>query len=417
MEIKGNINAGYGNTLSTSTKSSVIGGSNNSIISGATYSVIGGGKNNTVSGLTNSYSSIVGGRGNEINPTNFRDPYGESCIGGGRNNIITAYQSFIGSGISNKTNASRSFIGGGNGNYIERGSGVGSRYGIIVGGLYNNIGEASAHSFIGCGNSNAIGSATTYSNIVGGRLNKIYTGNVSRDGNFIGGGIQNVINESSPNSSIIGGQYNTINHANAHIIGSNITSISANTTHVQRLNIGTLNGTTPSIILALDVNGQVVNGASLAGVSIVTVAGTGTTNTLPKWSSTTGLTDSTILDDGTDIYVYTTEKLRRKTTYDFGTVTGGTISWDLSTHGFNSVATLAGTGVTISITAQTGDYGTIVMKQNGTGGYNVGLPAGSIVSGGGGGFVYLTPTASAIDLLNFYYDGTNYFWSAGYDYN
>ena len=161
------------------------------------------------------------------------------------------------------------------------------------------------------------------------------------------------------------------------------------------------------------------DGSNLTGIAGGgSIAGTGTTNNLTKWSSSTGLTDSTIIDDGTDIYVYTTEKLRKKTPYDFGTVTtGSTINWDLSVRGMNTVVTLDGTGIILSITAQTGDYGTIVVKQNAVGGYNITLPAGSIVSGGGSGFVYLTPNASAVDLLNFYYDGTNYFWSAGYNYN
>ncbi len=57
--------------------------------------------------------------------------------------------------------------------------------------------------------------------------------------------------------SAIGG-LNTVNHTNAHIIGSNITSIAANTTHVEGLNIGTIgNNESLNNILVRDTDGTV----------------------------------------------------------------------------------------------------------------------------------------------------------------
>ena len=94
----------------------------------------------------------------------------------------------------------------------------------------------------------------------------------------------------------------------------------------------------------------------------------------------------------------------------------GAIAWD-QTKGATATVTLTGNS-TLSITnALAGMYGLIRVKQDGTGSRTLNLPAGSKVINGGGGVVTLTTAANAIDVLSYFYDGTNYFWTVGYNYN
>jgi hypothetical protein len=95
---------------------------------------------------------------------------------------------------------------------------------------------------------------------------------------------------------------------------------------------------------------------------------------------------------------------------------GATITWNMSS-GSNATVTLGGNR-TLFITGITaGTYGTLKVVQDATGSRTITLPAGSKVIGGGAGAVTLTTTASAIDILTFFYDGINYFWNIGKNYN
>jgi hypothetical protein len=95
---------------------------------------------------------------------------------------------------------------------------------------------------------------------------------------------------------------------------------------------------------------------------------------------------------------------------------GATITWNMSS-GSNATVTLGGNR-TLAITGITaGTYGTLKVVQDATGSRTITLPAGSKVIGGGAGAVTLTTAASAIDILTFFYDGTNYFWNIGKNYN
>jgi len=97
-------------------------------------------------------------------------------------------------------------------------------------------------------------------------------------------------------------------------------------------------------------------------------------------------------------------------------LTSGTITWD-QTKGATATVTLTGNS-TLSITnAVAGMYGLIKVKQDATGSRTLTLPAGSKVINGGGGVVALTTAANAVDVLSYFYDGTNYFWTVGYNYN
>ncbi|KAA5534714.1 hypothetical protein F0919_08860 [Taibaiella lutea] len=97
------------------------------------------------------------------------------------------------------------------------------------------------------------------------------------------------------------------------------------------------------------------------------------------------------------------------------TATGNAYTWDLNL-GANTAWTLAGGANTLTIAnAKAGMFGLIRVINNGTSTIN--LPSGSKVINGGTGVVSLTQTASAVDILTFYYDGTNYWWTYGNNYN
>ena len=101
---------------------------------------------------------------------------------------------------------------------------------------------------------------------------------------------------------------------------------------------------------------------------------------------------------------------------------GATISWDVSGTSTNYEATLTAT-TTLNLTnVRNGDFGTIIIRQDGVGGrtLTLGTVNGSStthrVANGGGGSIILTSNASAIDILTFTYNGSIMFWTVGNDY-
>lgn len=95
---------------------------------------------------------------------------------------------------------------------------------------------------------------------------------------------------------------------------------------------------------------------------------------------------------------------------------GATITWTV-TGGNNATVTIAGNRTLAISGAAAGDYGTLRVVQDATGGRTLTLPGASKVVNGGTGAITLSSAANAIDLLNFYYDGTNYYWSYGVNFN
>lgn len=94
------------------------------------------------------------------------------------------------------------------------------------------------------------------------------------------------------------------------------------------------------------------------------------------------------------------------------TITG---TWNLNL-GANAVWSLSAGANTLTISnAKAGMYGLIRLINSGTS--TITLPSGSKVINGGAGAVTLTQTASAVDILTFFYDGTNYWWTVGNNYN
>lgn len=102
----------------------------------------------------------------------------------------------------------------------------------------------------------------------------------------------------------------------------------------------------------------------------------------------------------------------------FTTLTdAATVTW--ATGGLkstNATVTLGGNR-TLAITGATsGSTGVLIVKQDGTGGRTLALPANSKMVNTGAGAWTPTVGASKVDILSFVYDGTNYWWTVGKDY-
>ena len=359
---------------------SVIGGGLCNLTSGD-YSVIAGGWENTSSA---NYSSIAGGRCNEISSLNF------GFIGGGLNNKTDGCMDFIGSGQNNCTintvtgfeNTGRNIIIGGCGNSID-----GTRGWNIIGGGYDNQITSSTtigdHNYantifgrdntidtntdrntIGGGGNNTIEGENTGNVVIAGGVGNCITGAtsavlggsghvISGAHSTIGGGKNNTV--SAHSSSILAGAFNTVSHTNSHVIGSNITSDKTNYTFVNNL----------------DTEGDAIIGDTLDVGGVVSV------------DSKINITQLTLTD-------------------------AATVSWNLA-NGSNSKVTLGGNRTLAISNVAVGDTGTILVKQGSGTSHTLSLPAGSLVIGGA---TYTTTTTSnGVDVLGFYYDGTNYFWS------
>jgi hypothetical protein len=95
-----------------------------------------------------------------------------------------------------------------------------------------------------------------------------------------------------------------------------------------------------------------------------------------------------------------------------------TISWN-PTLGLNASVTLAGNRtLSFSSTPVAGSYGTLVVTQDATGGRTLILPSTTnlILGSSSTTNITLSTAASAKDILNFYYDGTNCYWNIGQGY-
>ncbi len=95
---------------------------------------------------------------------------------------------------------------------------------------------------------------------------------------------------------------------------------------------------------------------------------------------------------------------------------GATITFNAN-NGSNAAVTLAGNRTLAFSNVVAGSYYTLIVIQDATGGRTLTLPANSKVIGGGSGAVTLSSTASSVDLITFYYDGTIYYVTYGTNYN
>ena len=100
---------------------------------------------------------------------------------------------------------------------------------------------------------------------------------------------------------------------------------------------------------------------------------------------------------------------------DEGNVTS--ITWDVSGTSTNYEATLTGVTTLTMSNVRNGDYGTLIVTQDGTGSRTLSFAGGTHkVVNGGGGAPTLTTTAGATDILSFTYNGSTFYWTVGNDY-
>ena len=102
--------------------------------------------------------------------------------------------------------------------------------------------------------------------------------------------------------------------------------------------------------------------------------------------------------------------------------TGTSFTWSVSGASTNYEVTLSA-NTTVNLTnVRNGEYGTLVVNQDGVGGRSITLGtvngAGTThrVAGGGAGAIVLTSNANAIDILTFTYNGSSMYWTVGNDY-
>lgn len=213
----------------------------NIIDSTSHWSVIVGGGSNVIGANDETiYSTIAGGRGNQIDGAsgnfigagegNFIDNRISSAIVTGENNIISlGNYTIIGGGDTNSidgdysgifvgqnnsiSGGTHNFIGAGDGNTID--GGISDNDSAIVAGQTNAI-DSSDAAFIGAGRNNNIQFTSSLSAIVSGQSNRIGNTSTSKQvfHSFIGAGQTNIIEEYW--SAIVAGQNNTINDNAQH---------------------------------------------------------------------------------------------------------------------------------------------------------------------------------------------------------
>jgi hypothetical protein len=163
------------------------------IVSGETWNILLGSDQTIDDTVNDTHNSILGGSGHTIS-----NSYG--VISGGRQNTLSALESFIGGGLNNNVASARSvivggkdnscsvsngFIGGGIGNIMSSGESILTNSAIGAG-VYNGIYANSA--FIGGGEYNKIQNLSHGGVIAGGYRNQMTGLTTGNYGNVIGGG-------------------------------------------------------------------------------------------------------------------------------------------------------------------------------------------------------------------------------------
>ena len=147
-------------------------------------------------------------------------------------------------------------------------------------------GEASFAFLEGTQNYTQVGAMSDNSVTLGGKDNIVYSD--SNPHSSILGGRDNVISGGSEYSTIIGGRDNRLesnSYSSVILGGEDIVATEAMTAYVSRLNIGSVGNETPNKLLAVDSNGKVVDGSSLAsGGGDVSKVGTPSNNQVGVWT-------------------------------------------------------------------------------------------------------------------------------------
>jgi len=364
----------------------VIGGSNNVVTNYSQQASILGGNSNFISSSLS--ATILGGQGNRLNSSTY------STILGGRNSLAySAPQSTMIAGqnhfMSSSTNAAilggighnvtlstgSIIMGGGNTATYQGGIITSSRDSVILG-LPSWVDDT--HRRI---------QNSPYSTMIGtgGYINE----KMDVGGNHLKGGINNSI-LGSDNSFITGGEYNVITGSDhCHIIGAGT-------------GVNTISGLTGTTIIGTGITATTSNTVYVNNFNIyeTPTVSTATDNVLVR--NANGNIET--VDLTPDSYAFQT------LTYAL------TTSWDMDVS-INAIVTLTG-DTTLDITnVNSGQVGLIKIIQDVTGTRLLTLPANSIVINGGAGAITLSTDPNAIDVLSFIYDGTDFMWTYGPNYN
>ncbi|MFC6269841.1 beta strand repeat-containing protein [Frigoriflavimonas asaccharolytica] len=154
------------------------------------------------------------------------------------------------------------------------------------------------------------------------------------------------------------------------------------------------------------------NSTAGSGVNVYANGNVGVNTTTPAFTVATNTTATapTLGVDGT------TNSTNYTSTYLNLGNSGASFTWNQNAGSTASV-TLTANSTLIITNAKMGMYGLIIVKQDATGNRKLTLPAGSKVINGGAGVLELTAVGNAADMLSYFYDGANYWWTVGYNYN
>jgi hypothetical protein len=291
------------------------------------------------------------------------------------NSSSASTNTFVTGGTLNGTNLDLTWNTGGSVPSIEL---SGLTYWVIEnGGLKDinanslSISNTSTGSIMGGGTLNVIAGLSDFSVIMGGGSNTISS---SLDGSIIGGSSNTISGEYTNFICAGSNNYLTNTRRSAIIGGQNITGTTDDTVYVPILNINNIvSGGTSVNNLGIDASGNVVTGTAGGG----------------------GATIDPYQDEGNV----------------------NTINWDVSGTSTNYEATLTGDTTLIMTNVRNGDYGTLIVTQDGAGSHTLTFGGGTNkVVNGGGGTPTLTTTAGATDILSFTYNGSTFYWTVGNDY-
>lgn len=185
---------------------------------------------------------------------------------------------------------------------------------------------------------------------------------------------------------------------------------------------GDLTGTYPNPRVAQvnDANGNELLkfGSTASAINEVTITNKAAGNA-PTVEATGGDTniDLNLVSKGTGVVKANGNPIATSNTVQ--TLTdGATVTWATGGVQFpNATVTLGGNRALAITGAVSGQSGTLKVVQDAAGSRTLALPSGSKVRDGGAGAITLSTAANAIDILSYFYDGTNYFWTYAKNYS
>ena len=128
--------------------------------------------------------------------------------------------------------------------------------------------------------------------------------------------------------------------------------------------------------------------------------------------------------DGASATGYTTKAIKKSNLIAsvqskafIGLIGSVAVSWDYSL-GYNAQITMSFDRTLLEPTnVNDGDYGTLVITQDGVGGWTLGLPPSFKVVNGGAGAITLSTAANSIDTISWVKKGSDFLVTLGLNFN